>query len=298
MLFVSYPSPHPPFSVPDDFYGRIDEAAVRLPAGWRPEERSEHPADQHLRHIMGTGPLTDEAQMRRIQAGYLGLIAHLDHEIGRLLDGLEASGMSGDTRVLYTSDHGDLAGQNGLLGKCCLYEGSIGVPLIMAGPGIPEGRRCARVTSHVDLFPTIVEAVGADLAAEDADLPGRSLWPAIGGAADDVPGFAEYHAVGSKAGMFMLRDGHLKLIYHVGMPAQLFDLAEDPDELHDLGPGHPEALRLEGLLRSICDPEAVDARAKADQRAKAEFWGGREAVAADGLLVYTPPPGGQAEIVA
>ncbi len=51
-------------------------------------------------------------------------------------------------------------------------------------------------------------------------------------------------------------------------------------------------------LRSICDPEAVDARAKADQRAKAEFWGGREAVAADGLLVYTPPPGGQAEIVA
>ena len=266
-------------------------------AGGR-EERSEHPADQHLRHIMGTGPLTDEAQMRRIQAGYLGLIAHLDQEIGRLLDGLEASGFAGDTRVLYTSDHGDLAGQNGLLGKCCLYEGSIGVPLIMAGPGIPEGRRCARVTSHVDLFPTIVEAVGADLVAEDADLPGRSLWPAIGGAADDVPGFAEYHAVGSKAGMFMLRDGHMKLIYHVGMPAQLFDLAEDPDELHDLGPSHPEAVRLEGLLRSICDPEAVDARAKADQRAKAEFWGGRQAVAADGLLVFTPPPGGEAEIVA
>ena len=56
--------------------------------------------------------------------------------------------------------------------------------------------------------------------------------------------------------------------------------------------------RLEALLRGVCDPEAVDARAKADQRAKVEFWGGREAVEQEGLLVYTPPPGGKAEIVA
>ncbi len=118
--------------------------------------------------------------MRRIQAGYLGLIAHLDHEIGRLLDGLEASGFAGDTRVLYTSDHGDLAGQNGLFGKCCLYEGSIGVPLIMAGPGIPEGRRCARGRSAMSISSRPSSRPWApDLVGEDADLPGRSLWPAL-----------------------------------------------------------------------------------------------------------------------
>ncbi|MEZ5864020.1 MAG: sulfatase-like hydrolase/transferase [Geminicoccaceae bacterium] len=138
VLFVSYPSPHPPFSVPAEFWEGIDEAGVRLPTGWRPEERSEHPADRHLRHIMDTGPLIDEAQMRRIQAGYLALIAHLDTEIGKLLEGLEEAGLAQDTRVLYTSDHGDLAGQNGLLGKSCLYEGSIGVPLVMAGPAFPR----------------------------------------------------------------------------------------------------------------------------------------------------------------
>ena len=298
VLFVSYPSPHPPFSVPAEFWEAIDEAGVRLPTGWRPEERSEHPADRHLRHIMDTGPLTDEAKMRRIQAGYLALIAHLDAEIGKLLQGLEAAGFTEDTRVLYTSDHGDLVGQKGLLGKSCLYEGAIGVPLIVAGPGIPAGRRVVQIASHVDLFPTIVESVGGRLEADDADLPGRSLWPALLGREAAVRGFAEYHAAGSKAGMFMLRDGRWKLIHHVGMPAQFFDLEADPDELSDLGPDHPEAQRLETLLRQICDPEAVDARAKADQRAKAEFWGGPDVVAREGLLVYTPPPGAEAEIVA
>lgn len=298
VLFVSYPSPHPPFSVPAEFWEGIDEAGVRLPTGWRPEERSEHPADRHLRHIMDTGPVTDEAKMRRIQAGYLALLAHLDAEIGKLLKALEEAGFAQDTRVLYTSDHGDLAGQNGIFGKSCLYEGSIGVPLIMAGPGIPEGRRVAQIAGHVDLYPTIVEAVGGRLEAADDDLPGRSLFPALQGEEVPATGFAEYHAAGSKTGSFMLRDGNLKLIYHVGMPAQLFDLEADPDELEDLGPDHPETARLEALLRRICDPEAVDARAKADQRAKAEFWGGREAVEQEGLLVYTPPPGGKAEIVA
>jgi choline-sulfatase len=295
-LFVSYPSSHPPFAVPADFWDRIAAADIRLPKSFLPAERSEHPADQHLRHIMDTGDL-DEDMVRRIQVGYLALVAHLDHEIGRLLQALDALGLTDDTRIVYTSDHGDLAGQNGLLGKFCLYEGSIGVPLIMAGPGIPEGGRVEQISSHVDLFPTILEAMNCPLAPDDTDLPGRSLWPAIMGEEADVPGFAEYHAVGSKAGSFMLRDGPWKLIHHVGMPAQLFDLAADPDECCDLGPDHPEAARLEAMLRTICDPEAVDARAKADQRAKADFWGGREAVAADGLLVFTPPPGVAAEVV-
>jgi choline-sulfatase len=295
-LFVSYPSTHPPFAVPAAFWDRIDAADIRLPMGFRPEERSEHPADRHLRHIMDTGDL-DEEMVRRIQVGYLALVAHLDHQIGRLLQTLDALGLTSDTRIVYTSDHGDLAGQNGLLGKFCLYEGSIGVPLIMAGPGIPAGRRVQQIASHVDLFPTILEAMGVPLEAEDSDLPGRSLWPALQGEEANVIGFAEYHAVGSKAGSFMLRDHDWKLIHHVGMPAQLFDLDADPDELHDLGPDHPEVARLEALLRQICDPEAIDARAKADQRAKAAFWGGREAVAKDGLLVFTPPPGVAAEVV-
>jgi choline-sulfatase len=114
-----------------------------------------------------------------------------------------------------------------------------------------------------------------------------------------APVFAEYHAAGSKAGSFMLRAGDDKLIYHVGAPPQLFDLTRDPDELNDLA-GTPEGVarvaRLVASLRAICDPEVVDARARADQKAKAEFWGGNDAIRREGLLVFTPAPGTAAEI--
>jgi choline-sulfatase len=94
----------------------------------------------------------------------------------------------------------------------------------------------------------------------------------------------------------MLRDGRWKLLYHVGMPRQLFDLEVDPAELVDLGPDHPKAEELEAKLRRICDPEAVDARAKADQRKWIAHWGGADAVASEALLIYTPPPGEPAEM--
>jgi choline-sulfatase len=295
VLFVSYPSPHPPFAVPERLYGLHPEDAVDLPRRYRPEQRAEHPAVAHLRHIMGTRAITDERAVRRITAGYLGLVAHLDEQIGLVLATLEEAGLLASTRVLYTSDHGDLYGEHGLLGKSCMYEGSIGVPLLISGPGIPAGGVSAEIASHVDLFPTIAETVGAELAPEDEDLPGRSLWPALQGEERARIGFAEYHATGSKSGVFMLRKGRHKLVYYVGMPPQLFDLENDPGESEELV--QPAITReLEAELRAICDPEAVDAAAKAAQRAKAEFWGGKEAIAAEGSLVFTPPPGHAAEI--
>jgi choline-sulfatase len=296
VLFVSYPSPHPPFSVPEEFYDLFDEAGVRLPATWRNKQGASHPGVAHRRRVLETNDIASEEVLRKVVTGYLGLLAHLDDEIGKLLAALEANGLSNDTRILYTSDHGEMCGAQGMFGKSCLYEEAIGIPLVMFGPDIPAGGVVKQITSHVDLFPTILDCVGAPLASDDRDLPGISLWPAIAASEVDRVGFAEYHAAGSKSGTFMLRDGDLKLIYHVGMPAQLFDLGCDPDEAHDLGPNHPEAARLEGLLRQICDPEAVDAQAKADQRRWIEKWGGVDAVLAEGILVYTPPPGGAAEI--
>ena len=94
----------------------------------------------------------------------------------------------------------------------------------------------------------------------------------------------------------MLREGRWKLLYHVGMPRQLFDLETDPHEERDLGPDHSEASRLEALLRTICDPEAVDRRAKSDQRRWIARWGGADRIAGEALLVYTPPPGEPAEV--
>jgi choline-sulfatase len=247
---------------------------------------------------MAWGDLRPE-DLRRIGAGYLALIAHLDEQVGRVMAALEDLGLLETTRVLYTSDHGEMAGSHGLLGKCNLYEGAIGVPLLIAGPEIPAGRVVTENVSHVDLFPTLVKGAGGQLLAQDADLPGRSLWPAVTGDDRARGVFAEYHAAGSRAGAFMVRDGHMKLIYHVNLPPQLFCLLNDPQETRDLAPDPDQRdtlARLEGLLRAICDPEAVDRRAKADQRAKMDHWGGAEAIKAEGMLVYTPPPGADPDI--
>ncbi len=294
VLKVGYISPHPPFSVPQRLYDLYPEDQMPLPARYRPGDRPEHPAARHLRDIDGYHEMTDERMLRRVAAAYFGLITHLDEQVGAVMKVVEELGLLANTRIVYTSDHGELFGWQGLFGKKSLYEGSVGVPLLIAGPGVPANRVVRQLVSHVDLFPTAVECAGAALDAADRDLPGISLFPAVNGAESRRPAFAEYHAQGSKAGQFMLRDGDLKLIYHVGMPAQLFDLANDPDEAHDLveeGRDEGRAKALEAKLRKICDPEAVDARAKADQRKMAEYWGGPDKLRGAEQILFTPPPG-------
>ena len=170
------------------------------------------------------------------------------------------------------------------------------MPLLLSGPGVPAGHVETTPVSHVDLYPTIIEGAGLEPVAAESDLPGHSL---LQMATRTSPVFAEYHAAGSRRGVSMLRDGAYKLIHHLDAPVQLFNLEVDPIERFDLAtdPGEVSQLhRLERQLRAICDPALVDLRARADQQRKAEHWGGNETILKEGLLVYTPPPGVQAEI--
>jgi choline-sulfatase len=294
-LYVGYVSPHPPFSVPKRLYDLYPEAQMPLPVRCRPGDRPEHPALRYLRELEGWNDMTDERMLRRVAAGYFGLITHLDEQIGKIMQATESLGLLDNTRVIYTSDHGDLFGAQGTFGKKNLYEGSVGVPLIAAGPGVPAGLSVRQLVSHVDLYPTLLESVGVTPPHADRLLPGTSLFSAIEGREDlRRPVFAEFHAQGSKAGAFMLRQGDHKLVYHVGMPAQFFDLAADPNETRDLaeaGAAGGQLAELEKALRKICDPEAVDLRAKADQRRMAEYWGGPENLSQAANIVFTPPPG-------
>ena len=107
--------------------------------------------------------------------------------------------------------------------------------------------------------------------------------------------FSEYHAIGSASASYMLRDARYKYVYYVGGPPQLFDLAADPEERHDLAaaPDREAAAllaRFEAELRALLDPEAVDRRAKADQAALVAAHGGREAVLARGTFANSPTP--------
>jgi hypothetical protein len=105
--------------------------------------------------------------------------------------------------------------------------------------------------------------------------------------------------MGSRNSSFTLRDGDFKLIYHVGMDNQLFNLATDPLEEHDLlagGAEHHAAAELERKLRDFLDPEEVDARSKAEQVAHMERFGGPEAVRKTGVFSMSPIPGKAANV--
>src|SRR5260370_36282526 len=99
-------------------------------------------------------------------------------------------------------------------------------------------------------------------------LPSRSIWPLIAGERRDRTVLSEYHAAASITGSFMIRHGRWKYTYYVGYPPELFDLERDPGETTDLAaePALAGVLQdCEARLRSICDPEAVNARAFSDQ---------------------------------
>jgi choline-sulfatase len=186
-------------------------------------------------------------------------------------------------------------GARGLWGKSTFYEEATGVPLILAGPGVPRGSAVDTPVSLVDCAPTILQAAGA---APLASLSGQSLLDIAAGALPTRPVLAEYHAIGSRAGGFMLRHGRYKFCYYVGARPQLFDLDADPEELTDLAgaPEHGRTLaECEAHLRTILNPEAVDARAKGRQAALLAEYGGRDKALARGDLGFTPAPGTRPE---
>ena len=292
--FVSLVSPHYPLTCPEEWSTFYDPDDMDLPVGYG----LGLPDHAELRNIGGFfnyDAYFDEQKMRAAKAAYYGLTSFMDDCVGRVLAALESSGQAKNTVILYVSDHGDMMGDQGFWTKQVMYEASAGVPMIAAGPGIPAGHRVSTCTSLTDIAATAREVCG--LAAR-ADLPGVSL-RAISTAPDDPEraGFSEYHDGGSRTGTFMLRWGRWKYVHYVDEAPQLFDLVRDPQELVDLAAfaaDDPEirAALLEGehRLRLICDPEAVNDRAFADQRRRIAELGGEEACRNSYVFNHTPTP--------
>jgi choline-sulfatase len=293
-LFVSFATPHFPLLSPREYFDMYPREILPLPIRAAPDEWPRHPAIELHRNQAGYEEPFEEKTLRTALAAYYGLVSFVDEQVGLVLRALEDAGLTENTRIIYTSDHGDSAGEQGLWKKSSMYEGSVGVPMILAGPDVPEGRVVRTNVSLVDCFPSIVEAVGAEPAPEDSDLPGGSLWRIAREGDHQRVVFAEYHAIYSDSAMFMIRDERYKYVHYVGRTLQLFDMQNDPGESQDLAgdPNHTDVLaNCERLLRSIVDPEQVDRRAKSDQRRRIEAAGGVASVAASGdKIPYTPAP--------
>jgi choline-sulfatase len=298
-LFVSFVSPHFPLIVPDEYLRLYPLDSFPMPVQWREEEWPHHPVLDHKRHQQTLDQPFDERAVRQAMAVYYGMCTFLDAQIGIVLDALKQAGLEEHTRIIYTTDHGEQLGEHGLWWKSAMYEGAVAVPLILAGPDIPASKAAGTNVSLVDGFPTIVEATGASLAPEDADLPGRSLIQIAGEPDQPRTVLSEYHAIFSPSAMFMLRNERYKYVEYVDSIPQLFDLVSDPDETRDLAgdPAYRDVVdACAGELRAVLaseTPEEIDRRAKADQRRRIEAAGGVDAVLAGGVRIpFTPAPGG------
>jgi len=298
--FVSLVSPHYPLTAPQEFFDLYDPAEMDMPIGCDGEAAPEHSELKNIAAFFKYQQYFDAQKTREAKAAYYGLTSFMDDCFGRIIRALDDSGQAEDTVVLYVSDHGDMMGDQGFWTKQVMYEASASIPMIMAGPGVPEGRRVTTGTTLLDIAATANDLKGVDV-DDGVDRPGKSLRDIA--LTDDDPDrtiFSEYHDGGSTTGTFMVRWQNWKYVYYVDHPPQLFDLNADPNELTNLavgGGGEPASRDVlkegERRLRQICDPEAVNAQCFADQKRRIQELGGRDACLNAYVFNHTPTPAEQ-----
>jgi arylsulfatase A-like enzyme len=243
--WVSFTVPHDPRAAPEEFRSRYVGHEPPPPANWLPE----HPFDNGelavRDEVLLPRPLSRAGVSKELADAY-ACVESVDAEVGRIVETLKARGRLEDTLILFLSDHGLALGSHGLLGKQNLYEHSMRSPAILAGPGVPAGRREGALCHLPDLVATVGELAAVP---EPAGNEGVSLVPVLHGersAVRDALLLAYRHLQRA----IVTPDWKLIRYPEVGRE-QLFHLAEDPDELHDLAADIAQAPRIAALRERL-----------------------------------------------
>ena len=252
LCHLSYIKPHWPYIVPAPYHDMYGAADVQPVVRSELERQDPHPVYRaFMENRIGRAFSRDEVREAVIPA-YMGLVKQCDDQMGRLFDYLEKTGRMDDTMIVITSDHGDYLGDHWLGEKELFHDCSVRVPLIVYDPRMEadtaRGSVCDALVESIDLAPTFMEAIGAR--SPGHILEGRSLMPLLHGQSPaDWRGYAisEYDYSPTQAAtkldvaprdarLFMVVTDAWKLIHaEGGFRPMLFDLRNDPGELHDLG---------------------------------------------------------------
>lgn len=237
-LTISFLAPHPPLCPPAFYMDRYLRMELPEPVvgDWAETPEGLFSVDTDRVNLQGEA-------LRSCQAAYYGLINHVDDQICRILRAVGVDPVTGraaleNTVVVFTSDHGEMLGDHHLFRKTYPYEGSARIPFLIQPPesyDIPAGQVCDQVVCHEDLMPTLLDFAGV---AVPECVEGRSLLPLM--RAPDSE-WREYlhgehgNCYGPHQSNHYLTDGNEKYVWYTDSGTeQLFDLAGDPRELHDL----------------------------------------------------------------
>jgi choline-sulfatase len=252
-LFVGFPGPHDPWDAPAEAVERYRDVDISMPSSTtRPTFEGTGRYEHLLNAFLGladTLTLSDDA-IRHMRRAYAADISVIDHAVGLMLDALERRGLLDDTWVVYTTDHGEMAGNHGLLSKCVLYEQAVRVPLIIRPPVGCAPRVVDSLVEQLDVPATVRAMAGApDLPASE----GRSLLECV---RDGAPGPARPVAVSENWGFASFETERHKLVVDEDAvaPCQLFDLAEDPAEDHNLLADPAAAAVVDELMETHVRP--------------------------------------------
>jgi choline-sulfatase len=250
-MYLAFNAPHDPRQSPRAYVNKYPLDAIAVPGNFVPEypHKDDIGCGKGLRdERLAPFPRTPYAVKVHRQE-YYAIITHMDAQIGRILDALEKSGKAGNTIIFFTADHGLAVGHHGLMGKQNLFDHSVRVPLVVAGPGIEAGRRIDAPVYLQDIMPTTLDLAGAPVPEH---VQFRSLMPLLRGQRDRSYDaiYGAYLAVQR----MVTQDGYKLLLYPKIGKALLFNLAEDPLEMHDLAsaPGSQAIMqRLFATLRRL-----------------------------------------------
>ena len=255
-MYVSFTAPHDPRQAPKEFLDLYPPQKLKVPSNFL--ARHPFPIENGFEgrdEILAPYPRTPEIIRVHLQE-YYAIITHLDAEMGRVLDALDASGQAANTVVIFTSDQGLAVGQHGLMGKQSLYEHSLRMPFVMAGPGIPKGKRNDALFNMQSLFATTCEMAEVPVPAT-VEFP--SIVPLITGAKKQLTD-ALYGAFINQQRAVRTADWKLIRTPKAG-EVQLFDVKRDPWETRNLAAERKHAAtvamldaRLRGLMSEMKDP--------------------------------------------
>lgn len=250
-LWASFFDPHPPYVVPEPWAGMYDPAELTLPQqtpgefGKMPPQfartQEENPDWSDYQEPGGQGlhgfhsHLHEEAEMRRSLAAYYGMTSLIDHEVGRILDYLDESGLSENTLVVYTTDHGHFLGHHGLIAKGAFhYEDLLRLPMIVRQPGtVPSGVTCAALQSLVDYPQTFLAAAGIEAPGNMQGINQLDVWQGNADNARDWALVENRHNPTTVHLRTLVTKRYKLTVYRNADYGELFDLETDPGELQN-----------------------------------------------------------------
>ncbi|WP_323041099.1 sulfatase-like hydrolase/transferase [Gemmobacter sp.] len=252
---ATYIRPHPPFVAPAPWNRLADPRMVPGPVTaaathpFRDAWFSEPAARGLWMGFDGNVAALSAQQVAALRAVYLGLVAEVDHHLGRVLDWLDATGLADRTLVIVMADHGEMLGDQGYWGKDTVFAAAHRVPMILRGPGVMSGHRVAGPICTTAVAPTILSALGG---AVPVAMDGPPLQPLLAGSSVAPDAFAlteidlAHPRIGTRFQRFLglsehcanaatLREARWTLVhFNGGLPPLLFDRQTDPDETRDL----------------------------------------------------------------